>query len=81
MTLFVPDRYNNMLLSSIPRISIYRGFCDNRKTSAHAYFNTNVLKAETIAGLYKTYIESDGDSFSESDNLDAGDVVENPLEG
>ena len=41
----------------------------------HPYHDLNVLRPETIAGVYKTCSESDSDSFSESDDFDAGDVV------
>ena len=76
---FVPERYKDMMLRSMPGIFIYRGFRDNKKTGAHPYHDINVLKPETITGLYKTCSESDSDSFSESDDFDAGDVAEDPL--
>ena len=76
---FVPDRYKETLLSSMPGIFICRGLRDNRKTSGHPYHDINVLKVEAIAGLSKLCIDDDADGFSESDDFDAGGVMENPL--
>ena len=73
---FVPDRYKDAMLSSMPGIFVYKGLRNSKKTGAHPYHDINVLKPETISGLYKTCVESDGDGFSESDDFDAGDVVE-----
>ena len=75
--MFVPDRYKETLLSSMPGIFIYRGLRDNRKTNGHPYHDINVLKVEAIAGLYKLCV--DDDVFSESDDFDVGGVTENPL--
>ena len=73
---YVPERYKEMMLRSMPGIFIYRGLKENKKTSGHPYHDLNILRPETIAEVYKTCSESDSGSFSESDDFDVGDVIE-----
>ena len=74
--MYVPERYKEMMLRSMPGIFIYRGCKENEKASGHPYHDLNVLRPETIAEVYKTCSESDSYSFSKSDDFHADDVGE-----
>ena len=69
---FIPERYKDMMLRSMPGIFIYRGLKKNRKTGGHPYHDLNVLSPETLAEVYKTCSESDSGCFPAFDNVDVG---------
>ena len=69
---FIPERYKDMMLCSMPGIFIYRGIKKNRKTGGHPYHDLNVLRPKTLAEVYKTCSESDSGCFSDFDTVDAG---------
>ena len=69
---FIPERYKDMMLCSMPGIFIYRGLKKNRRTGRHPYHDLNVLRPETLAEVHKSCSESDSGCLPDFDNVDAG---------
>ena len=69
---FIPEKYKDMLLRSMPGIFIYRGLKKDRKSGRYPYHDLNILSPETLADVYKTcsesYSENDSGCFPAFDN-------------
>ena len=55
---FIPEKYKDTMLRSMPGMFIYRGLKGDRKSSRYLCHDLNILSPETLTDVYKTCSES-----------------------